>query len=69
MTTKRIVKSHQDITVTEVTLSGNGGILSRAYAVRAASDPRSTQQFGDMASAEAYFEQLILQRLNPTTRR
>ena len=62
MTTGRLVKSHEDITMTEVTFSGvNGG---RAYSVRAANDPTSTRQFRDMAAADTYYEELM-RRLNP----
>ena len=57
--TKRIIKSHEDITLTEVTQSDGKNIISRAYSVRAASDPTATKQFSDMGAADTYFEQLI----------
>jgi hypothetical protein len=53
MSAKRIVKSHEDITMTEVTLSDGKANIS----------PGATKQFGDMGAT--YFEELILQRLNP----
>jgi hypothetical protein len=65
MSAKRIVKSHEDITMTEVTVSDGKTIVSRAYSVRADRDPSGTKQFGDMGAADTYFEELILQRLNP----
>ena len=43
MTTGRLVKSHEDITMTEVTFSGVNGVLGKAYSVRAANDPASTE--------------------------
>ena len=64
MTTGRLVKSHEDITMTEVTFSGVNGVLGRAYSVRAANDPTSTRQFWDMAAADTYYEELM-RRLNP----
>jgi hypothetical protein len=63
--TKRIIKSHHDVTLTEVTQSDGKNIISRAYSVRAASNPTATKDFGDMGAADTYFEQLIQQRLNP----
>jgi len=33
--------------------------------VTSTSDPTASQSFGDMGSADAYFEKLQLQRLNP----
>lgn len=66
MTKRSIVKSYEDITMTEVALKdGKGGVVSRAYSVRAASDPTSTKQFGDMGAADTYYDQLILRRQNP----
>ena len=64
MTTGRLVKSHEDITMTEVTFSGVNGALGKSYSVRAASDPTSTRQFRDMAAADTYYEELM-RRLNP----
>jgi hypothetical protein len=58
MTTGRLVKSQEGITMTEVTFLGS------AYSVRAASDPTSTRQFRDMAAADTYYAELM-QRLNP----
>jgi hypothetical protein len=65
MTTKRIVKSHDGITMTEVTLSSGRGVLSRTYSVRDKIDPTSTKPFNDMGAADTYYEQLILRRQNP----
>jgi hypothetical protein len=64
MTTGRLVKSHEDITMTEVTFAGVNGALGRAYSVRAGNDPTSTRQFRDMAAADTYYEELM-RRLNP----
>jgi hypothetical protein len=64
MTTGRLVKSREDITMTEVTFSGVNGALGRSYSVRAASDPTSTRQFADMAAADTYYEELM-RRLDP----
>jgi len=66
MTTGRLVKSHEDITMTEVTFSGVNGVLSAAYSVRAANDPTSTRQFRDMAAADTYYEQLIMRNVIET---
>ena len=66
MTTGRLVKSHEDITMTEVTFSGVNGILGVAYSVRAANDPTSTRQFRDMAAADTYYEQLIMRNIIET---
>jgi len=64
MTTGRLVKSHEDITMTEVTFSGVDGVLGRAYSVRAGNDPNSTRQFRDIAAADTYYEELM-RRPNP----
>ena len=66
MTTGRLVKSHENITMTEVTFSGVNGILGVAYSVRAANDPTSTRQFRDMAAADTYYEQLIMRNVIET---
>ena len=66
MTTGRLVKSHEDITMTEVTFSGVNGVLGKAYSVRAAHDPTSTRQFRDMAAADTYYEQLIMRNIIET---
>jgi len=66
MTTGRLVKSHENITMTEVTFSGVNGILGVAYSVRAANDPTSTRQFRDMAAADTYYEQLIMRNIIET---
>jgi hypothetical protein len=66
MTTGRLVKSHEDITMTEVTFSGVNGVLGVAYSVRAANDPTSTRQFRDMATADTYYEQLIMRNVIET---
>ena len=60
----RVVKFYNDITMTEVTQSDGKEVINRAYSVRAQDDPTSPRTFGDMASAETYFEELLLQRLN-----
>jgi hypothetical protein len=64
MPTGRLVKSHEDITMTEVTFSGVNGALGRAYSVRAANDPTSTKQFRDMPAADTYYQELM-RRVNP----
>jgi hypothetical protein len=66
MTTGRLVKSHEDITMTEVTFSGVNRLLDVAYSVRAANDPTSTRQFRDMAAADTYYEQLIMRNIIET---
>jgi hypothetical protein len=66
MTTGRLVKSHKDITMTEVTFSGVNGVLGVPYSVRAANDPTSTRQFRDMAAADTYYEQLIMRNIIET---
>jgi hypothetical protein len=66
MTTGRLVKSHEDITMTEVTFSGVNGVLGVAYSVRAANDPTSTRQFRDMTAADTYYEQLIMRNVIET---
>ena len=66
MTTGRLVKSHEDITMTEVTFSAVNGVLGVAYSVRAANDPTSTRQFRDMAAADTYYEQLIMRNIIET---
>lgn len=58
--TTRIIKSHQDITLTEVTQSDGNKIINRAYSVRTARDPTASKQFGDMGAANVYFDQLIM---------
>ena len=66
MTKGRLVKFHEDITMTEVTFSGVNGVLGVAYSVRAANDPTSTRQFRDMAAADTYYEQLIMRNIIET---
>jgi len=62
MTTRgRILKSHEDITMTELTFSGGNAVVSK-LSVRAASDPTSTKQFSDMDAANTYYEELISRR-------
>jgi hypothetical protein len=63
--TGRIMKSHDDLTMTEVTFSGGNRVLGKTYSVRAATDPTSVKQFGDMGPADTYYEQLIVRRQNP----
>jgi len=58
------VKSHEDITMTEVTFSGVNGVLGKAYSVRAANYPASTRQFRDIAAADTYYAELM-RRLSP----
>ena len=61
MTTRgRIVKSHEDITMTELTFGGVA-VVSKLY-VRVASDPTSTKQFSDVDAANTYYEELISRR-------
>jgi hypothetical protein len=59
MTTGRLVKSRESITMTEVTFSGVNGVLGRAYSVRTANDPTSTRH-----AADTYYDELM-RRLNP----
>ena len=66
MTRGRLVKFHEDITMTEVTFSGVNGVLGVAYSVRAANDPTSTRQFRDMAASDTYYEQLIMRNIIET---
>jgi len=66
MTRGRLVKFHEDITMTEVTFSDVNGVLGVAYSVRAANDPTSTRQFRDMAAADTYYEQLIMRNIIET---
>ena len=62
MNTKgRIVKSHEDITMTELTFSGGNALVSK-LSVHVAGDPTSTKQFSDMDAADAYYEELISRR-------
>jgi hypothetical protein len=61
---KRIVKSYQDITVTEVIESDAEDGVNRAYVVRVATQPKALHQFGDFDAACIYFDELVLQRLN-----
>jgi hypothetical protein len=60
---KRILKARGDIKLTEVTQSDGKNIIGRAYAV-GTRDPRDHQTFGDMGSASAYYESLVLRSLN-----
>jgi hypothetical protein len=60
---KRILKSYEDVTLTEVTLPSGQGTVSRAYSVRT-SHPADVRQFGNMGSAETYFEEQVLKRSN-----
>ena len=59
---KRIIRWHQDITLTEVISAHGNQIISQAYSVRTASDPTASKQFGDLGAADTYFEQLKMQR-------
>jgi hypothetical protein len=58
---KVILKYYKDVTLTEVTLSSDQGIVSPNYFVQA-SNPAETRTFGDMASAVTYFEELVERR-------
>ena len=58
---KRILKVHGDIRLVEVTLSDGTNISNRAYAV----GTRDPGAFGDVGSASAYFDVLVLRSLNP----
>jgi hypothetical protein len=60
---KRILKARGDIKLTEVTQSDGKNIITRAYAV-GTRDPGDHQTFGDMGSASAYYESLVLRSLN-----
>ena len=60
----RLLKSHEGITLTEVTQSDGQREINRAYSVRT-KDPTEHRTFGDMGSAETYFEERLLRRLNP----
>jgi hypothetical protein len=61
---KRVVKSYQDITVTEVIQSDGAYTVSRAYLVRVATQPKALNRFADFEAAIIYFEELVLQRLS-----
>jgi hypothetical protein len=67
LTASRVVKSHDDVVMTEVALSDGKSVISRAYSVRTL-DPTSSKQFGDMGAADTYFEEIILRRLNSAVR-
>ena len=59
MTTRgRILKSHEDITMTELTFCGGNAVMSK-LSVRAASDPTSTKQFSDVDAANTYMKSLF----------
>jgi hypothetical protein len=60
-----ILKSHGGITLTEVTQSDGRNIINRAYAVGNRYKPIEHRTFGDMGSAETYYEELVLRDLNP----
>jgi hypothetical protein len=57
----RLVKSHEDITMTVFTFFGWNAVVSK-LSVRVASDPTSTKQFSDMDDANTYYEELISRR-------
>jgi hypothetical protein len=59
-----ILKARGDFTLTEVTLSDGRNIISRAYSVKGR-DPAEQRSFGDMGSADVYFDELVLSRLSP----
>jgi hypothetical protein len=61
----KIVKTDGDVSMAEVTQTDGQTVLNRAYSVTSKSDPTARQSFGDMGSADTYFEKLQLQRLNP----
>jgi hypothetical protein len=56
--TKQILKSREGVTLTEVTQSDGNRIINRAYSVLTGI-PREHRTFGDLGSAEAYFEQVV----------
>ena len=59
MTTRgRILKSHEDITMTKLTFCGGNAVMSK-LSVRAASDPTSTKQFSDVDAANTYMKSLF----------
>jgi len=64
MSNRRIVKSAGDLKMTEVTQSDGKSVISRAYAV-GTRDPKDHKTFGDMGSADAYYDVLRLRALNP----
>ena len=61
---KRTLRVHGDIRLVEVTQSDGTKIITRAYAV-GTRNPSDHQTFGDMGSAGAYFDVLVLRSLNP----
>jgi hypothetical protein len=61
---RRILKSNGDIYLAEVIQSDGTNIIGRAYAV-GTRDPQDHQTFGDMGSASAHFDVLVLRSLNP----
>jgi hypothetical protein len=64
---KCVVRSYQDITITEVAQPGREKTVNRTYAVRIATDPRAMREFRDLDAARDYFDGLVLQRLNCIT--
>ncbi len=60
---QRIVKSYEDITMTQATSPDDQRVSSPIYSVRVESDPASTQRFGDLGAADIYFEELVLRHL------
>jgi hypothetical protein len=57
----RILKTCEGITLTEATLSDGKHVIGRVYSVRTGF-PTEQRTFGDLGSAEIYFEQLLLAR-------
>lgn len=61
---KRVVRSYEDITLTEVTLSDGRRVINRAYSVRTRNPP-DQRSFGAMGAAGVYFDELVLRRRKP----
>jgi len=60
---QRIVKTYEDITMTEVASPNGDWCISPVYSVRVESDPALTQRFVEMGAADIYFEELVLRHL------
>ncbi len=62
MSKRRVLKSTDGTTITEITHLDGKMIINQAYAVRA-NDPQSLRHFGDRGAAETYYAALLLRRL------
>ena len=60
---KRVMRSCHDIILSECTESAEPK-SDPVYLVRVATRPAALRQFGSLNAAQAYFDELVLQRLN-----